>query len=121
MASRGPFFALLTSTFCLMPLAHGAPASDTLYSRLGGSERVDAFVGEAIAHASLPADLKRQFANHICALTGGGCKSPRAPQINEAQFIQLVDLLRASMRAHEVPLAARNELLEVLAPLQRGS
>ena len=69
----------------------------------------------------MPANLRQPFSNYICALAGGGCTSPRAPQINEAQFIQLVDMLRASMRAHEVPLAARNELLEVLAPLQRGS
>lgn len=121
MTSRGLFFALLSSTFCFISVARGATATDTLYARLGGSERVNAFVGEALSQASLPADLKQPFANHICAVAGGGCKSSRALQISEAQFIELVDLLRASMRAHEVPLAARNQLLEVLAPLQHGS
>src|SRR5690349_7774840 len=121
MASRGTFFTLLFSTFCCIGVASSATAADSLYSRLGGTARIDAFVGDAISHASLPADLKKPLTNHICAAAGGGCRSAHAPQISEAQYIQLVDTLRASMRSFEVPLAARNELLEILAPLQRGS
>ena len=97
MAARGPLLAVLSSTFCCMGL-----------------------IREAIDHAVADEALRTPLADHICALAGGNCHSPRAPRISEAQFVELVEGLRASMRAHDVPLAARNELLEALAPLRSG-
>ena len=39
--------------------------------------------------------------------------------ISNAEFFGLVEVLRDSMRARDVPLAARNQLLEILAPMKR--
>ncbi|HUQ09575.1 MAG TPA: hypothetical protein VM146_04605 [Steroidobacteraceae bacterium] len=37
-----------------------------------------------------------------------------------SRFFALVEMLRVPLRKHEVPLAARNELLGILASVQRG-
>jgi hypothetical protein len=39
--------------------------------------------------------------------------------ISSAEFSGLVEAVRESMRARDVPLAARNQLLEILAPMNR--
>jgi len=97
----------------------------SLYARLGGNSAVRAFVNDSVDRAALQpraalddADLARvktQLAQRICALTGGGCKSPQ----DHPQFAPFVETLRVSMRDHAVPLAARNELLEILVPVRR--
>jgi len=99
----------------------GSGSAASLHARLGGSSGVNALLGEAVDSAVADEPARKQLADHICALTGGGCDSPRVPRLSEAQFVRLVEGLRASMRAHDVPLAARNELLEALAPMRRGS
>ena len=120
MAARGPLLAVLSSTFCCMGLAHGAAAS-ALYSHLGDSASVHALIREAVDHAVADEAVRKPLADHLCALAGGDCPSPRAPRLSEAQFVELVAGLRTAMRAHDVPLAARNEFLEALAPLRRGT
>ena len=120
------------------PLPSVAPAG-SLYARLGGTPVVSAFVGETIdAVAKDPATMrsfdkvnlehvKAMLAQQICALTGGGCLYTgdtmrdvhAGHQISNAEFFALVEVLRVSMRAHAVPLPARNELLEILAPMKR--
>ena len=117
MAKRGPRLAALFSTLCCMGLAQGAPGS-SLFWRLGGTDGMKGFVREALDLAVSDESARVQLASYICARTGGDCNEARAPQLSEAQFVQLVEALRVSMRAHEVPLAARNELLEALAPLR---
>jgi hemoglobin len=37
--------------------------------------------------------------------------------VTQAQFFGLVEILRASLRRHHVPLRARNQLLALLAPM----
>jgi hypothetical protein len=54
MAGRSPRVAVLFTTSCLIGLAHGATAPDSLSSRPGGIERVNAFVAEAIARKEWP-------------------------------------------------------------------
>jgi hemoglobin len=39
--------------------------------------------------------------------------------ISNAEFFDLVEVLRDAMRAQNVPLSARNELLAILAPMKR--
>jgi len=115
----------------LLVAAFGVPAfagpGSSLYARLGGNHGIQAFVNDsvdqaaadpdtrdALAHTDLT-ELKLQLAQRICALAGGGCKAPtKSPQV--APFIET---LRSSMRGHGIPLAARNELLEVLIPVRR--
>ena len=131
MARTAPALALLMSTICCVALADDAAAPDSLYSRLGGEAKVNALVSDSVdaaaarAHDQPPfaaenlAALKQQLAARICSLSGGRCDSrPVSLELGDAHFVALIAGLRASMRAHDVPLPARNELLEVLAPMR---
>jgi hypothetical protein len=132
MDRRTPFLAAL-----LIGLGSFAAAADSarataneapLFSRLGGSERVAAFVNATIdelaAHRGADAfgvksfeGLKTDLAARICAVSGGGCRASRLQAHAALQTgSELVEALRVAMRTHGVPLAARNELLEALAP-----
>ena len=108
-------------------------------ARLGGHAVVAAFVGETIDRAVADPKLrrsfqgsnlrriKRLFAEQICAVAQGGCRysgdSMREVHANhhitEAEFYGLVVVLRSAMRAHGVALRERNELLALLAPMER--
>jgi hemoglobin len=121
-----------------VPLPTVAPAG-SLYARLGGTPAVSAFVSETIDKVAADESSRRSFdkvnlqhvkdmlAEQICSLTGGGCAYTgdtmrdvhAGHQITNAEFFELVEVLRVAMRKHEVPLAARNELLEILAPMKR--
>jgi hemoglobin len=115
-----------------------APAG-SLYERLGGTPKVTLFVGETIDRvATNPATMrsfdkvnlqhvKDMLVEQICSLSGGGCQYSgdtmrdvhAGHRITNAEFYDLVAVLRESMRAQDVPLSARNELLEILAPMKR--
>ena len=115
-----------------------APAG-SLYARLGGTPAVTAFVAETIDKVSTDPRTNHSFdkvnvqhvkdmlVDQICSLTGGGCVYTgdtmrdvhAGHHISNAEFFDLVEVLRESMRSHGVPLAARNELLEILAPMKR--
>jgi hemoglobin len=121
-----------------IPLPDIAPAG-SLYARLGGTTAVTAFVAETIDRVVANPEMNRSFdkvnlqhvkdllAEQICAVTGGGCtysgdtmrEVHAGHHISNAEFFGLVEVLRESMRAHDVPLAARNQLLEILAPMKR--
>jgi hypothetical protein len=118
--------ALLTmavlATFCGLAGAADRPASP-LFARLGGAAIIDAVVNETVeaaakSGATIAADrpaARLRLAQFICARTGGGCSSKAAG----AEFDALIAPLRIALRAHQVPLTARNELLEALAPARR--
>jgi len=130
---------LLSMNFLAVRAADVPPGSTSLYARLGGAAVVAAFVGETIDRTVADPRLrrsfqgsnlrriKRLFAEQICAVAQGGCvysgDSMRAVHANhhitEAEFYGVVAILRASMRAHGVPLRERNELLALLAPMKR--
>ena len=115
-----------------------APAG-SLYARLGGTAKVSAFVGVTIDRTAADPDLNRSFDKvnlqhvkdmlvlQICTITGGGCTYTgdtmrdvhAGHKITNAEFAGLVEVLRAEMRAQDVPLPARNELLALLAPMKR--
>jgi truncated hemoglobin YjbI len=113
----------LADAFILIALGFSATApaqtSSTLYERLGGTPVVTAFVADAIDKVNLQ-QVKGPLTERICTLTGGSC-AVRAHgaghRISPAEFSGLVEALRESMRARDVPLAARNQLLEILAPM----
>jgi len=132
-----------TATFAESPAPRIPPPAiapeGSLYARLGGTTVVTAFVGDTIDSVAMNPDTNRSFdkvnlqhvkdllIEQICALTGGGCTYTgdtmrdvhAGHRITNAEFFSLVEMLRESMRAHEVPLAARNQLLEILAPMKR--
>lgn len=111
----------------------------SLYARLGGTQKVTSIVNETIDTVAADKRMNQSFdkvnlnrvknllAEQICSLTGGGCtysgdsmKDVHAGHhISNAEFYQLVEVLRDAMRNQNVPLAARNELLEILAPMKR--
>ena len=123
----------LAGTFILIALGASAIASEqarpSLYERLGGTPVVSAFVADAVNRTFDNPDLQRMkdlLTERICTLTGGDCSRgdmQRAVHpshhISGAEFSGLVEAMRESMRAHDVPLAARNQLLEILAPMNR--
>ncbi len=111
----------------------------SLYARLGGTEKVTAIVNETIDVVAANPRMNQSFnkvnlqrvkdmlAEQICSLTGGGCTYTgdtmrdvhAGHHITNTEFYDLVEVLRDSLRSHDVPLAARNELLEILAPMKR--
>lgn len=115
-----------------------APAG-SLYGRLGGTPKVTAFVNQTIDKVAADPHMNRSFdkvnlqhvkdmlSQQICSLTGGGCTYTgdtmrdvhAGHHISNAEFAGLVEVLRDAMRAQDVPLSARNELLEILAPMKR--
>ena len=124
MTNRNGMFAV---AFFTIALGVSATASaDSLYERLGGASVVSALVADAVDKTKLPL-AKEALTERICTLTGGGCKRGRAGDmlaaqtITDAEFSGLVEALRESMRARDVPLAARNQLLEILAPMARDA
>lgn len=115
-----------------------APAG-SLYARMGGSANVTAVVGEVIDDAASDPRMKRSFADvdivrvkrllveQICELAGGGCQYSGDSMhdvhaglgITQAEFYDLVQVLRDSMTRHGIGLRERNELLKILAPMKR--
>lgn len=119
--------------------AAGAQAKTALYTRMGGEKVVTAVVDDTIDRVVADhrlgrsfdganiARIKRLLAEQICDLAGGGCHYSGDPMkevhaghhISEAEFYGLVELLRSSLARHHVALAERNELLALLAPMER--
>ena len=102
--------------------SRGAPG-DSLYARLGGAEKVAAFIDATIEHAAIAVDrrpvVREQWIRQICALSDGGCRA--ADRLAPGLSAGTIEELRRAMRAHDVPLAARNELLELLAANPRDT
>jgi hemoglobin len=132
-------FALLTASFSAATFAKDPAPVQSLYTRLGGTPAIAAIVADTVDKVVANPETNRPFdktnlqnakdllAEQICALTGGGCTCSSEPtlavyeneDISDAEFFGLVEALRESMRARDVPLAARNQLLEVLTPMKR--
>ncbi len=111
----------------------------SLYQRMGGKPVVTAVVVDLQAH--LVADpllapyfkdsnmrrLRDKLIEQICQLGGGGCRytgdsmrdTHAEHHITQAAFFRLVELLRDSLRRQHVHLRERNELLALLAPMER--
>lgn len=124
---------------CLMTAVVRASPPRSLYARMGGAPVVTAIVSDMVDQASIDPRLSRTFrgvddkrlkrhlAAFICRLAGGGCRytgdSMRDAHANlgitEAQFYDMVAILRAQMRRHHVGLRERNALLALLAPTKR--
>jgi hemoglobin len=136
-ASIGALFLLAASASLAGTAPIDAPAG-SLYARLGGTPKVSAFVNQAIervaadprANPSFDQEnlqrVKDMLLQQICTLTGGCTCTGDAmrevhagPPISADGFYGLVEELRGAMRAQGVPLAARNELLDLIAPVTR--
>ena len=131
--------AILGVAVCSATFAQSPAPAGSLYERLGGATKVTAFVSETIDRSAADPSMNRSFdkvnlqhvkdklVEQICSLTGGGCAYTgdtmrdvhAGHKITNAEFFELVEVLRESMRKQSVPLSARNELLEILAPMKR--
>jgi hypothetical protein len=131
MERRTPLLAaFLLSLGSLAAAGDAARAEDSLFSRLGGAVRVSAFVDTTVEQLAARRgdalsgnldDVKADLVARICAVTGGGCRFKKSAYkpASPTAGAELVEALRAAMRTHGVPLAARNELLEALASTRR--
>jgi hemoglobin len=130
--------ALLAGS-ALAVAAETNPPAGSLYARLGGApvvtKLVDATIDQVVASHRLnqsfkDTDLKRiktMLVEQICQLAAGGCTYTGDPMrevhaghnISEAEFYGMVEILRDNMRALDIGLRERNELLALLAPMKR--
>lgn len=134
-----PFALLLALVAFLGARSATADAPASLYERLGGEKRVSAFVAETIDRTADDPKLGRSFykvdrervkkllVEQICFLTGGGCTYTgdsmvdvhAGLELTEADLYGLVEILREAMIRQDVNQSARNELLEIFAPMKR--
>lgn len=111
----------------------------SLYERMGGKPVVTAVVVDMQTHAladpllapyfqgSNMHRIRDKLVEQICQLGGGGCQytgdsmreTHAEHHITQAAFYRLVEVLRDAMRRQHVHLRERNELLALLAPMER--
>ncbi|WP_417447615.1 group I truncated hemoglobin [Idiomarina abyssalis] len=116
-----------------------APLSiaQNLYQQLGEKEGIETVVEEMlyrvggdgrIAHHFTDVDIMRVhklISEQICDVSGGPCDysgddmktSHRNMGVTNADFNALVEHLIAAMEKHDIPVAAQNQLLGLLAPM----
>jgi len=102
----------------------GPGAAQSLYSRLGGTPQVSVLVGESVDKIfTMPARAAARdlLVKRICSRAGGGCSDAVTPDFSANEYRSLIEGLRDSMRTHDVPLAARNELLEILDGMRQSA
>lgn len=119
--------------------AQMAPQSDQLYKAFGEKTGLvvlmDDFMVRLLADPRTgphfaPANQKRvkeQLVEQLCALGGGPCvykgadmKSSHANlDIKKSDFHALVEVLQKSMDAKSIPFSKQNEMLALLAPMNR--
>jgi len=125
MKLRRPLLTAILATLSCLATAGETASADSLFARLGGTTRITAIVEATVetlaansreSPSRAPQDTKNDLVRRICAVTGGGCRYRGAADTGP----ELVEALREAMRTHGVPLAARNELLESLAPTRRN-
>ncbi len=116
-----------------------ACAGATLYARLGGNAGVasicntlidrvatDPILGRSFKDSKL-SRIKHLLAEQICELSGGPCRYSgdsmkevhAGHQISEAEFFQMVDMLRQVLKEYHTDLGTINQLLKLLAPMKR--
>ena len=131
--------AAATLGFAGASFAQTAPASDDLYKAFGEKtglvSLMDDFMVRLVADPRTgphfkPANqqrIKEQLVEQFCALGGGPCvykgadmKSSHANlDIKKSDFNALVEVLQQSMDAKGIPFRKQNEMLALLAPMNR--
>ena len=134
-------FAIATSAMLAAgtSFAQMAPGNDQLYKAFGEKAGLvalmDDFMTRLLADPRTgphfqPANqqrIKEQLVEQLCALGGGPCvykgadmKSSHANlDIKKSDFHALVEVLQVSMDAKGIPFRKQNEMLALLAPMNR--
>lgn len=134
---------ILLAAMALSVLANTASAQtasgDQLYKAFGEktgiSTLMDDFMKRLIAdprtrsHFDIPGSdrIKEQLTEQLCELAGGPCtytgrdmKSSHANlNIKKSDFNALVEVLQSSMTAKGIPFSSQNQMLALLAPMNR--
>ncbi|MES2977294.1 MAG: group 1 truncated hemoglobin [Pseudomonadota bacterium] len=121
--------------------AQSAPGSDQLYKAFGEKpglvSLMDDFMVRLLADPrtgphfkpSNQQRVKEQLVDQLCALSGGPCvykgadmKSAHANlDIKKSDFHALVEVLQQSMDAKGIPFRTQNQMLALLAPMNRDT
>ena len=113
-------------------------SDQTLFTRIGGKEKLAIITSETLD--KMVADprtkrsfdgvkmqpLKESFTNFLCLKTGGECvyegetmeNSHADAKISTAEFELMVQALRESLDSNDVGNREKNELLKILAPMK---
>jgi hemoglobin len=130
---------LLSIFVSLWLLAGAASADDSLYKALGERQGLVRIVDNLLEIALADERIKHTFDNtnidrlkghlvdQFCMLSGGPCtyrgrdmkKSHAALHLTNLNFNALVEDLQIAMDRENVPFGTQNELLGLLAPMQR--
>ena len=139
---KNPFVSFALAAGLLMAgaaFAQTAPKDDQLYKAFGEKTGLvalmDDFMVRLLADPRTgphfkPANqqrVKEQLVDQLCALSGGPCiykgadmKSSHANlDIKKSDFHALVEVLQQSMDARGIPFRKQNEMLALLAPMNR--
>lgn len=137
------FISLMIATSTLLAasasFAQTAPHNDQLYKAFGEKaglvSLMDDFMTRLLADPRTgphfqPANqqrIKEQLVEQLCALGGGPCDYKGADmksshsnlEIKKSDFHALVEVLQVSMDAKAIPFRSQNEMLALLAPMNR--
>jgi hemoglobin len=120
-------------------ISQPAFAQKTLYERLGGQAGVSKIVQEAVTLYVTDDRIKADFdninldrvrsrlADQICQLTNGPCvyhgvsmkASHAGLELNQAKFNAVAEDLQTAMEHVGIPYWTQNQLMALLAPMQR--
>jgi hemoglobin len=120
-------------------LAQPALAQDTLYDRLGGKDGVARIVDQSftlfLADPRVkddfdnisPTHFKMRLAEEFCMISGGPCAYRGEPirqehsalGVTQAKFNAVAEDVQAAMHQVGIPFWTQNQLLALLAPMQR--
>ena len=135
-------FVAVTVGACASTAPPEAPASPSLYRRLGGREGIAQVVGDFTANMAAdprvnerfkdakPAEIekfKSNLSDQICEATGGPCSylgkdmktAHQGMRITEAEWNATVENLVKALDKNNVPVQAKQELLGALGPMKK--
>lgn len=130
---------IFISIIALTTTVAAQAAEGTLYDALGGKDAikvvVDDFVNIVAADARINfqfgntdiAHLKEMLVDQVCMATGGPCEYRGGDMktvhvnmnITNAQFNALTECLYSALKNNGVPYSMQNDLIAMLAPMQR--
>ena len=140
-ACAGGFEQGKGSNFGACAAGAAAPATVSLYRRLGGREGIALVVGDFVGNMAAdtrvnarfknlkPAEVekfKTNLADKICDATGGPCSyvgkdmptAHKDMKITEAEWNATVENLGKALDKHKVPAKEKGELVGILAPMK---
>jgi hemoglobin len=134
-------FVVLLAAALMLGARTGFAADDALYQAFGQRDGLVKIVADATDRWVADDRIKDTFDNinlerfkkllvdQLCELTGGPCKytgrnmyeAHKGLHLNQAEFNALVEGLQLAMNKYDIPFSTQNELLVMLAPMERDA